>query len=383
MSFDVARLMTLLRVYFEDLLNWLNLPEFKPYFYEVLGLAALLLLFLLFYILAVVRRLRKTRRASRSTAGASQAPTKQPQAPSPVQSVPVQGRAVDGLSATGDFDPDYLEKLRRSQGVLSDPGPGIKPAPMSVSIPAAPSSQGSAPEGQDVSMASAPSELSSALGQPPVVAPEFSHLPQQPQQISPDTPSISITLPSGSSDLSKISYEPIAPDLPQEPEVPLTAAPGEIELLGSGPIEMSPPAFPTLPEPKVPAPYLGRSREIGSLFQRVYVDMYVDQELNTNFADLRESVTSKIAAEGGVAPELSLSQFDDESMVLGYIAVAASELLTNVREYETRGRLTLHGQELYKVYRYALHMLREKGTITEKAVQKNLRDVLDRVQETG
>ena len=48
-----------------------------------------------------------------------------------------------------------------------------------------------------------------------------------------------------------------------------------------------------------------------------------------------------------------------------------------------KGQLGLHGQELYKIYRYSLHMLRERDAITEKAVQKQLRDVLDKVQETG
>lgn len=139
------------------------------------------------------------------------------------------------------------------------------------------------------------------------------------------------------------------------------------------------------PEPAAAAatPASGPVLPPESEFQRIYIEMYIDQELTTNFSNLRSNVNDRLSKGAPTEPLLAAGDGSVEDRILAHIAHAALELLQNKDSHTDGGRLTLHGQELCKIYRYALSRLKKSGVVAGGAGEKLLQDVQEKIQRPG
>lgn len=120
-----------------------------------------------------------------------------------------------------------------------------------------------------------------------------------------------------------------------------------------------------------------------SEFQRIYIEMYIDQELTTNFSNLRSNVNDRLSKGTPTEPLLAAGEGSVEDRIFAHIAHAALELLQNKDSRTDGGHLTLHGQEICKIYRYALGRLKKSGVVTGSAGEKLLQEVQEKIQRPG
>ena len=119
-----------------------------------------------------------------------------------------------------------------------------------------------------------------------------------------------------------------------------------------------------------------------SEFQRIYIEMYIDLELTTNFSVLRTEVNGKLSRGEPTGPLLPEGSANPEEYILASIALAALEDLQTKESRLETGELSPHGQELCKIYEYILNRLKGNGNLLEDSARKLLQETLEKVLGT-
>ena len=119
-----------------------------------------------------------------------------------------------------------------------------------------------------------------------------------------------------------------------------------------------------------------------SEFQRIYIEMYIDLELTTNFSVLRTEVNGKLSRGEPTGPLLPEGSANPEEYILASIALAALEDLQTKESRLETGELSPHGQELCKIYEYILNRLKGNGKLSEDSARKLLQETLEKVLGT-
>ena len=116
-----------------------------------------------------------------------------------------------------------------------------------------------------------------------------------------------------------------------------------------------------------------------SEFQNLYINIYADQELTTDFGDLRNSVSQRILQNQSPLPLFDPGQGNTRDLLLAHIANSALDVIKKLSENRQgdRPKFNLHEQELYKIYRCALYRLNESGLITEETVKRLMQEAHD------
>ena len=116
-----------------------------------------------------------------------------------------------------------------------------------------------------------------------------------------------------------------------------------------------------------------------SEFQNLYINIYADQELTTDFGDLRNSVSQRILQNQSPLPLFDPGQGNTRDLLLAHIANSALDVIKKLSEdrQDDRPKFNLHEQELYKIYRCALYRLNESGLITEETVRRLMQEAHD------
>ena len=135
------------------------------------------------------------------------------------------------------------------------------------------------------------------------------------------------------------------------------------------------------PEPPKAAA-ASRSAHPESEFQRIYIDMYIDLELTTNFSALRTDVNGMLSRGVSSEPLLPEGSATPDEYVLACIALAALEDLQTKESRLESGELSPHGQELCKIYEYILNRLKGNGKLSEDSARKLLQETLEKVLGT-
>ncbi|MCL2010757.1 MAG: hypothetical protein FWG71_09490 [Synergistaceae bacterium] len=178
------------------------------------------------------------------------------------------------------------------------------------------------------------------------------------------------------------------PPIPAVP--PLIAAPPIMTSQPAAPAAAAAPPSPPPPPPAV-VPELSipmnpaheqTFKLCNGKFQGLYMEMYIEMGLVSNFDRLRTEIshrfksaeTHRAVSEEGMTPE---------GVVLMQMANVAGDFLQSGERHTGRGQLDIHGQELLKVYRYALNTMREKNFATQAETQSKLDFMEKKVQELG
>ena len=122
----------------------------------------------------------------------------------------------------------------------------------------------------------------------------------------------------------------------------------------------------------------------------MYIEMYIYLELTTNFSALRANVNGMLSRGASTEPLLSAlmpaltsdGSAASEERILAYTALAALEDLQTKESRLESGKLSPHGEELCKIYNYALDRLRGGGKLSEDSAVKLLQDTLERIRGT-
>lgn len=120
-----------------------------------------------------------------------------------------------------------------------------------------------------------------------------------------------------------------------------------------------------------------------SEFQRIYIEMYIDLELTTNFSALRTDVNGMLSRGVSSEPLLPEGSATPDEYVLACIALAALEDLQTKESRLDTGELSPHGQELCKIYEYILNRLKGNGKFSEDSARKLLQETLEKVLGTS
>jgi hypothetical protein len=72
-----------------------------------------------------------------------------------------------------------------------------------------------------------------------------------------------------------------------------------------------------------------------------------------------------------------------EAIALTHLADVAGEKLQSGEEHVGKGLLSIRGQELFSVYRYALNAIKGKGLASQAEVQNQLDDMDQKMRELG
>lgn len=283
--------------------------------YVTAGLGLLLLLVL-------VRVLRRTSRRKKASNNKKEGfrtkamPTSVPA--SAIGKTPIQGRAID---IAPDFDP-------------------ISPFPASPFVP------------RDFSAA--------PLETPPEPAPA-------PQEAVPQRP----VAPA-----QNVEAAFPAPPRPSSAFEPAAGAPIAAPAAAPAP---APAVRPGVPEPPGPAPAPSRVTPPNADFRKIYIVMYIDRELTTNFSALRDNVNRRLARKDPTEPLMPTGSGSSEDNIFAHLALAALDDLHSKEARLETGALSPHGQELCTVYEYALQHLRESGRLAEEPAQSLLRETLQKM----
>lgn len=325
------------------LLEWIDavpaLQVLQPYRdslpYVAAGLGLLLLLVL-------VRALRRTSRRKKASNNKKEGFRTKTAPASAIGKTPIQGRAID---IAPDFDP--ISSFPASPFVPRD----FSAAPLETAPEPAPAPQEAVPQrpvapAQNVEAAfSAPPRPSSAF-QPAAGAP-----------IAAPDPSIALS----------------------DAAIPMSAAPvapGAVPAAAPAP---APAVRPEVPEPPGPAPAPSRVTPPNADFRKIYIVMYIDRELTTNFSALRDNVNGRLARKDPTEPLMPAGSGSSEDNIFAHLALAALDDLHSKEARLETGALSPHGQELCTVYEYALQHLRESGRLAEEPAQSLLRETLQKM----
>ena len=315
---------------FRPLLNWFDsvsmLRSLQPYRdwlpYVTVGVV---LPFLLWIFLSILRQVRRNSRGGKNVR------------PSPAPAgTAVQGKAID---ITTDFvvhDPWAEPSLGTQAAPAPQPNVPLRPQEQGVSAPVPDrTNSGIAPD----SVAVGPIVL-------PAPAPRAASGPAAPPVPPPEA------APAGASVPSAAPASAPSAQQHEAPEPPRTAA-----------------ASPNTPPE--------------SEFQRIYIEMYIDLELTTNFSVLRTEVNGKLSRGEPTGPLLPEGSANPEEYILASIALAALEDLQTKESRLETGELSPHGQELCKIYEYILNRLKGNGNLLEDSARKLLQETLEKVLGTS
>ena len=353
---------------FRPLLNWFDsvsmLRPLQPYRdwlpYATVGVILPLLLWL---FLSILRQVRRNSRSGKNVR------------PSPAPAgTAVQGKAID---ITTDF-------------VVHDPwtepslGAQAAPAPQP-DVPLRPQEQGvSAPVPDRTHSWIAPD---SAVAASPIVLPAPApRAASGPSAAPAPVPSAaSAPVPSAASAPAPSAAPAPAPSAAPAP-VP-SAAPAPAPSVAPAPVPSDAPApAPSAQRHEAPEPPRTAAASPNtppeSEFQRIYIDMYIDLELTTNFSALRTDVNGMLSRGVSSEPLLPEGSATPDEYVLACIALAALEDLQTKESRLESGELSPHGQELCKIYEYILNRLKGNGKLSEDSARKLLQETLEKVLGT-
>ena len=359
---------------FRPLLNWFDsvsmLRSLQPYRdwlpYVTVGVV---LPFLLWIFLSILRQVRRNSRSGKNVR------------PSPAPAgMAVQGKAID---ITTDFvvhDPWTEPSLGAQAAPAPQPDLSLRPQEQGISAPV-PDRTNSwiAP---DSAVAASPIVL-------PAPAPRAASGPAAPPVIPPEAAPAGAPAPS-------VAPAP-APSAPSATPAPApSVAPAPVPSAASAPASSAAPA-PVPSAASAPAPSAqrheapeppkaaaaSRSAHPESEFQRIYIDMYIDLELTTNFSALRTDVNGMLSQGVSSEPLLPEGSATPDEYVLACIALAALEDLQTKESRLESGELSPHGQELCKIYEYILNRLKGNGKLSEDSARKLLQETLEKVLGTS
>ena len=182
-----------------------------------------------------------------------------------------------------------------------------------------------------------------------------------------------------------VSSEPIASDatpfVPErQAEAPAADAPHAAEEEPQAKREEGPSA--SWKEPDAPTAEERLARlypNMESEFQNLYINLYADQELTTDFSDLRNSVSRRILQNQSPLPLFDPGQGDTRDLLLAHIANSARDVIEKLSEDRQgdRPKFDLHEQELHKIYRCVLYRLNDSGLIDEEAIERLVQEARD------
>lgn len=208
---------------------------------------------------------------------------------------------------------------------------------------------------------------------------------QQPSPISPEAPAEK-SEPNSFSLNPNASPSPTQPPVQAPEEAPLViAAPpvAPIPVVPPAAAPIAPPAGPLqAPEPPKTTPASNLLSPLDADFQRIYIEMYIDRELTTNFSALRANVNAKLAVGAPTEPLMPTGSANPEESIFAYLALAALDDLQSKESHLESGILTPHGQELCTIFDYALNRLRGSGKLSEDTAKQLLQQALDKLRST-
>lgn len=352
---------------FRPLLNWFDsvsmLRSLQPYRdwlpYVTVGV---ILPFLLWIFLSILRQVRRNSRGGKNVR------------PSPAPAgTAVQGKAID---ITTDF-------------VVHDPwaepslGTQAAPAPQP-DVPLRPQEQGvSAPVPDRTNSGIAPDSAAVAVG--PIVLPAPAPRAASGPAATPVPSATLASAPSAVPTPAPSAAATPAPSAAPTPAPSAAPAPAPSAVPASVPSTAPAPA-PSAQQHEAPEPPRTAAASPNtppeSEFQRIYIEMYIDLELTTNFSVLRTEVNGKLSRGEPTGPLLPEGSANPEEYILASIALAALEDLQTKESRLETGELSPHGQELCKIYEYILNRLKGNGNLLEDSARKLLQETLEKVLGT-
>ncbi len=353
---------------FRPLLNWFDsvsmLRSLQPYRdwlpYVTVGV---ILPFLLWIFLSILRQVRRNSRGGKNVR------------PSPAPAgTAVQGKAID---ITTDF-------------VVHDPwaepslGTQAAPAPQP-DVPLRPQEQGvSAPVPDRTNSGIAPDSAAVAVG--PIVLPAPAPRAASGPAATPVPSATLASAPSAVPTPAPSAAATPAPSAAPTPAPSAAPAPAPSAVPASVPSTAPAPA-PSAQQHEAPEPPRTAAASPNtppeSEFQRIYIEMYIDLELTTNFSVLRTEVNGKLSRGEPTGPLLPEGSANPEEYILASIALAALEDLQTKESRLETGELSPHGQELCKIYEYILNRLKGNGNLLEDSARKLLQETLEKVLGTS
>ena len=358
---------------FRPLLNWFDsvsmLRSLQPYRdwlpYVTVGVV---LPFLLWIFLSILRQVRRNSRGGKNVR------------PSPAPAgTAVQGKAID---ITTDFvvhDPWAEPSLGTQAAPAPQPNVPLRPQEQGVSV--------SAPVPDRTNSGIAPDSAAVAVG--PIVLPA-------PAPRAASGPAATPVPPPEAAPAGAPAPSAAPASVPSAAPAPApSAAPASAPSAAPAP---APSAVPTPAPSAVPAPAPSAQQHEApepprtaaaspntppeSEFQRIYIEMYIDLELTTNFSVLRTEVNGKLSRGEPTGPLLPEGSATPEEYILASIALAALEDLQTKESRLETGELSPHGQELCKIYEYILNRLKGNGKLSEDSARKLLQETLEKVLGT-
>ena len=209
---------------------------------------------------------------------------------------------------------------------------------------------------------------------------DFNSFAQQPAA-NPDHAAQNHVTPQADSDSSEPIASDATPFVPErQAEVPDADVPHAAEEEPQAKEEEGPSA--SWKEPDAPTAEERLARlypNVESEFQNLYINLYADQELTTDFSDLRNSVSQRILQNQSPLPLFDPGQGDTRDLLLAHIANSARDVIEKLSEDRQgdRPKFNLHEQELHKIYRCILYRLNDSGLIDEETIKRLVQEARD------
>ncbi|WP_208873448.1 hypothetical protein, partial [Fretibacterium fastidiosum] len=209
---------------------------------------------------------------------------------------------------------------------------------------------------------------------------DFNSFAQQPAA-NPDHAAQNHVTPQADSDSSEPIASDATPFVPErQAEVPDADVPHAAEEEPQAKEEEGPSA--SWKEPDAPTAEERLARlypNVESEFQNLYINLYADQELTTDFSDLRNSVSQRILQNQSPLPLFDPGQGDTRDLLLAHIANSARDVIEKLSEdrQDDRPKFNLHEQELHKIYRCILYRLNDSGLIDEETIKRLVQEARD------
>ena len=209
---------------------------------------------------------------------------------------------------------------------------------------------------------------------------DFNSFAQQPAA-NPDHAAPNHVTPQADSDSSEPIASDATPFVPErQAEVPDADVPHAAEEEPQAKEEEGPSA--SWKEPDAPTAEERLARlypNVESEFQNLYINLYADQELTTDFSDLRNSVSQRILQNQSPLPLFDPGQGDTRDLLLAHIANSARDVIEKLSEDRQgdRPKFNLHEQELHKIYRCILYRLNDSGLIDEETIKRLVQEARD------
>ena len=157
------------------------------------------------------------------------------------------------------------------------------------------------------------------------------------------------------------------------------AAAVSVEPVASAP---APAVRPEVPGPPDPAPASSRVTSLNANFRKIYIVMYIDLELTTNFSALLADVNGRLARKAPTEPLMPTGSGGPEDEIFAHLALAALDDLQTKEPHFESGILPPHGQELCTIFEYALNRLKGSGKLSENTAKQLLQETLDKLRST-